>query len=50
MLTQNHSDEEPHHHLLVGEAQLVERWVVVPEVAGSNPVTHPKSSISVQFS
>lgn len=48
MLTQNHSDEEPH-HLLVGEAQLVERWVVVPEVAGSNPVTHPKSN-SVQFS
>jgi hypothetical protein len=27
---------------LVGIAQLVERLVVVPEVAGSSPVTHPK--------
>jgi hypothetical protein len=26
----------------VGIAQLVERLVVVPEVAGSSPVTHPK--------
>ena len=26
---------------MVMVAQLVERWVVVPEVAGSNPVLHP---------
>ena len=25
----------------VGVAQLVERWTVTPEVAGSNPVAHP---------
>ena len=24
-------------------AQLVERWIVAPAVAGSNPVGHPKS-------
>lgn len=27
---------------MVGIAQLVERLVVVQEVAGSSPVTHPK--------
>ncbi len=26
---------------MVGVAQLVERWIVAPEVAGSSPVTHP---------
>jgi hypothetical protein len=26
----------------VGIAQLVERWIVDPVVAGSIPVTHPK--------
>lgn len=26
---------------MVGIAQLVERWLVVPDVAGSSPVTHP---------
>ena len=26
---------------MVGVAQLVEHWVVVPGVAGSIPVTHP---------
>src|SRR5574340_437988 len=25
----------------VGVAQLVERWIVVPVVVGSNPTTHP---------
>ena len=29
---------------MVGIAQLVERLVVVQEVAGSSPVTHPKFS------
>ena len=29
---------------MVGIAQLVERLVVVQEVAGSSPVTHPKVS------
>ncbi len=28
---------------LVGVAQLVERWLVVPDVAGSSPVIHPSS-------
>lgn len=28
---------------MVGIAQLAERLVVVQEVAGSNPVTHPNS-------
>lgn len=28
---------------MVGIAQLVERLVVVQEVAGSSPVTHPKA-------
>lgn len=27
---------------MVGIAQLVERWLVVPDVAGSSPVTHPR--------
>ena len=26
---------------MVGVAQLVERWLVVPDVAGSSPVIHP---------
>ena len=30
-------------HYMVGIAQLVERRVVVADVAGSSPVTHPKS-------
>ena len=29
---------------MVGVAQLVERRIVVPKVAGSNPVTHPTQS------
>ena len=28
----------------VGVAQLVERWIVAPEVVGSSPITHPISS------
>ena len=33
------------HAFMVDVAQLVlERWIVVPEVAGSNPVFHPKFS------
>ncbi len=32
---------------MVGIAQLVERLVVVQEVAGSSPVTHPKSIQSI---
>jgi ATP-dependent Clp protease adaptor protein ClpS len=31
---------------MVGVAQLVERWLVVPEVAGSSPVIHPMNSIT----
>ena len=31
----------------VGVAQLVERWIVIPEVAGSSPVTHPNQTILV---
>ncbi|MEY2849901.1 MAG: ATP-dependent Clp protease adapter ClpS [Actinomycetota bacterium] len=27
---------------MVGVAQLVERWLVEPDVAGSSPVVHPK--------
>ena len=27
---------------MVGVAQLVERWIVVPVAEGSNPSTHPK--------
>lgn len=34
---------------MVGIAQLAERLVVVQEVAGSSPVTHPNSSLSVLF-
>lgn len=26
---------------MVGVAQLVERWIVVPDVTGPSPVTHP---------
>jgi ATP-dependent Clp protease adaptor protein ClpS len=29
---------------MVGVAQLVERWLVVPDVAGSSPVIHPVPS------
>ncbi len=28
----------------VGIAQSVERWIVVPDVVGSNPTTHPNLS------
>ncbi|MCU1535388.1 MAG: Clp protease ClpS [Glaciihabitans sp.] len=31
---------------MVGVAQLVERWLVVPEVAGSSPVVHPMVEVS----
>jgi hypothetical protein len=34
----------------VGIAQLAERLVVVQEVAGSSPVTHPKDLISLAIS
>ena len=36
---------------MVGIAQLVERLVVVQEVAGSSPVTHPKfnSKLNLAF-
>ncbi len=27
---------------MVGVAQRLERWIVVPEVGGSRPLTHPK--------
>ena len=27
---------------MVGVAQLVEPWIVIPVVVGSNPITHPK--------
>ena len=32
---------------MVGIAQLVERLVVVQEVAGSSPVTHPSWTLSL---
>ena len=32
--------------LTVGVAQLVERWIVVPVVVGSNPTTHPMPRVS----
>ncbi len=31
---------------MVGVAQLVERWLVVPDVAGSSPVIHPMFLVS----
>ncbi len=31
---------------MVGIAQLVERLVVVQDVAGSSPVTHPSAGLS----
>ena len=34
---------------MVGIAQLVERLVVVQDVAGSSPVTHPKLRIKNPF-
>ena len=30
---------------MVGVAQLVEHWLVVPVVAGSSPVVHPMQSM-----
>ena len=30
---------------MVGVAQLVERWLVVPDVAGSSPVIHPNTDV-----
>ena len=36
--------------LTVGVAQLVERWIVVPVVVGSNPTTHPKPTAAGTFS
>ncbi len=35
--------------ITVAVAQLVERWIVVPVVAGSNPVGHP-TEIAESFS
>ena len=35
---------------MVGVAQLVERWIVVPVAEGSNPSTHPKFAMPHQFS
>lgn len=32
---------------MVGIAQLAERLVVVQEVAGSSPVTHPNTFLSI---
>ena len=34
---------------MVGVAQLVEHLVVVQDVAGSSPVTHPRGSVSGQY-
>jgi hypothetical protein len=31
---------------LVGVAQLVERWLVEPEVAGASPVVHPNKPVA----
>ena len=33
---------------MVGVAQLAERRVVVADVAGSSPVTHPKKVVALQ--
>jgi hypothetical protein len=33
---------------MVGIAQLVERLVVVQDVAGSSPVTHPSSKLGLE--
>lgn len=53
MLTQRHTDlpsaGDDDHHLTVGGARLVERLVVIQEVAGSNPVAHPNFD-GVRFS
>ena len=35
--------------LKVGIAQLVERWVVAPEVVGSSPTTYPPMTAAMQF-
>jgi hypothetical protein len=29
---------------MVGVAQLVEPWIVIPVVVGSSPIVHPKHS------
>jgi hypothetical protein len=34
---------------MVGVAQLVERWLVEPDVAGSSPVVHPNRKIWLGF-
>lgn len=34
---------------MVGVAQLVERWIVAPEVVGSNPIVHPKLAVAGCF-
>ena len=34
-------DNASNANTVVGVAQLVEHWIVIPGVAGSNPVTHP---------
>ena len=53
MLAHSHTESlcegEDHHHLMVSGARLVERCTVNAEVAGSNPVTHPKYD-GVRFS
>ena len=35
---------------MVGVAQLVEHWLVVPVVAGSSPVIHPMNAVSIAAS
>ena len=53
MLTQSHTElpvaGDAKHHPMVGGARLVERLVVIQEVAGSIPVAHPKYT-GVHFS
>lgn len=34
---------------MVGVAQLVERWLVEPDVAGSSPVVHPNRDSRIAF-
>ena len=36
-------------NLVVGVAQLVERWIVIPVVAGSIPVVHPTFAPSLKL-
>lgn len=47
MKTARHT--EPEHHPMVAEAHLVERSVVIREVAGSIPVSHPTSNFGLLF-